>query len=56
MPTSSQSADLDVSIEQGAINAAEFVGAFKDYPPRQKPQSFNLDQIMQQLQHPTESD
>jgi len=36
--------------------AAEFIATFKDYPPRQKPQSFNLDQIMDQLQHPTQSD
>jgi arylsulfatase A-like enzyme len=33
--------------------AAEFIGTFKDYPPRQKPQSFNLDQIMERLQTPT---
>jgi arylsulfatase A-like enzyme len=36
--------------------AAEFVATFKDFPPRQKPQSFNLDQIMEQLQHPAQSD
>jgi arylsulfatase A-like enzyme len=36
--------------------AAEFIGTFKDFPPRQKPQSFNLDQIMEQLQHPAQSD
>jgi hypothetical protein len=36
--------------------AAEFIGTFKDFPPRQKPQSFNLDQIMERLQHPAESD
>jgi hypothetical protein len=34
----------------------EFIGTFKDFPPRQKPQSFNLDQIMEQLQHPAQSD
>jgi hypothetical protein len=28
------------------------VSTFKDFPPTQKPQSFNLDQIMEQLQHP----
>jgi arylsulfatase len=32
--------------------AAEFVGTFKDFPPRQKPQSFNLDRILEQLQQP----
>jgi hypothetical protein len=36
--------------------AAEFIATFKDYPPRQKPQTFNLDQIMEQMQHPTQSD
>jgi arylsulfatase A-like enzyme len=32
---------------------AEFIGTFKEFPPRQKPQSFNLDQIMDQLKQPT---
>jgi len=36
--------------------AAEFVATLRDFPPRQKPQSFNLDQIMKQLNHPAESD
>jgi arylsulfatase len=36
--------------------AAAFVNSLKDYPPRQKPQSFNLDQIMERLSHPAESD
>jgi arylsulfatase len=36
--------------------AAAFVDSLKDYPPRQKPQSFNLDQIMERLQKPAESD
>jgi arylsulfatase A-like enzyme len=35
---------------------AEFIGTFNEYPPRQKPQSFNLDQIMDQLSHPAQSD
>jgi arylsulfatase A-like enzyme len=34
--------------------AAEFVGTFKDFPPRQKPQSFNLDQILSQMQKPND--
>jgi arylsulfatase len=29
---------------------AEFVATFKDFPPRQKPSSFSVDQIMQQLE------
>ncbi len=32
---------------------AEFIGTFKDYPPRQRPQSFSVDQIMEKLQQPT---
>ena len=36
--------------------AQEFVNSLKEFPPRQKPQSFNLDQILDQLQHPAEAD
>jgi arylsulfatase A-like enzyme len=36
--------------------AASFVASLRDYPPHQRPQSFNLDQIMDQLQHPAASD
>jgi arylsulfatase len=32
---------------------AEFVGTFKEFPPRQRPQSFSIDQIMEQLVKPT---
>jgi arylsulfatase len=31
---------------------AEFVETFKKFPPRQKPSSFSVDQIMEQLQKP----
>jgi arylsulfatase A-like enzyme len=31
---------------------ARFVGTFKDFPPRQKPASFSVEQIMEQLQKP----
>jgi hypothetical protein len=34
--------------------AAEFVATFKEFPPRQKPQSFNLDQILAQMQKPND--
>jgi hypothetical protein len=34
----------------------EFVTSFKEFPPRQKPQSFNLDQIMERLQRPAQTD
>ena len=30
----------------------EFVATFKEFPPRQKPSSFSVDQIMEQLQKP----
>jgi arylsulfatase A-like enzyme len=33
--------------------AQQFVNTLKDYPPHQKPQSFNLDRIIEQLQQPT---
>lgn len=33
--------------------AAAFVKSLQEYPPRQKPQSFNFDQIMEKLQQPT---
>ena len=28
----------------------QFIGTFKDYPPRQKPGSFNLDRVLASLQ------
>ena len=31
---------------------AQFVGTFKDFPPRQKPSSFSVDQIMEVLAKP----
>jgi arylsulfatase len=31
---------------------AEFIATFKEYPPRQRPQSFTVDQIMERLQQP----
>jgi len=31
---------------------AQFIATFKDFPPRQKPSSFSVDQIMQTLQQP----
>jgi arylsulfatase A-like enzyme len=38
-------------LEAQAI-AAEFIDTFKEFPPLQKPQSFNLDQIIARLQQP----
>ena len=36
--------------------AAAFADSLKEYPPHQRPQSFNLDQIMDQLKHPAATD
>jgi arylsulfatase len=36
-----------------AAFVGKFIGTFKDYPPRQKPGSFNLDQVLQSLQTET---
>jgi hypothetical protein len=30
----------------------EFINTFKEFPPRQRPSSFSVDQIMEQLQKP----
>jgi arylsulfatase len=32
---------------------ARFIGTFQEFPPRQKPSSFSVDQIMEQLEKPT---
>jgi arylsulfatase A-like enzyme len=37
----------------GQAIVAAFIGTFKEYPPRQRPQSFTIDQIMEKLQTPT---
>jgi arylsulfatase len=37
----------------GQALVAEFIATFKDYPPRQRPQSFSVDQIIEKLQQPT---
>jgi arylsulfatase len=31
---------------------AQFLGTFKDFPPRQKAASFSLDEVMEKLQQP----
>jgi len=31
----------------------EFIATFKEFPPRQRPSSFSVDQIMEQLQKPS---
>jgi len=36
----------------GQAIVAEFVTTFKDYPPRQRPQSFTVDQILEKMQQP----
>jgi hypothetical protein len=30
----------------------EFIATFREFPPRQQPQTYNLDQVMQRLQKP----
>lgn len=37
----------------GQAIVAEFISTFKEYPPRQRPQSFSVDQIMERLQQPS---
>ncbi len=37
----------------GQAIVAEFIATFKEFPPRQRPQSFTVDQIMEKLQQPT---
>jgi arylsulfatase len=37
----------------GQAIVGAFIATFKDYPPRQRPQSFSVDQIMEKLQQPT---
>jgi arylsulfatase A-like enzyme len=38
----------------GQAIGAEFAASFREFPPRQKPQSFNLDQVMEQMQRPVD--
>jgi arylsulfatase len=37
----------------GQAIVGEFIGTFNEFPPRQRPQSFSIDQIMEKLQQPT---
>jgi len=39
-------------IAPGAAYVGKFIGTFKEYPPRQKPGSFNLDRVLESLQQP----
>jgi arylsulfatase len=39
-------------ITPGAAYVGQFIGTFKEYPPRQKPGSFNLDRVLESLQEP----
>jgi arylsulfatase len=36
-----------------AAYVGKFIGTFKEYPPRQKPGSFNLDHVLDSLQKDT---
>lgn len=37
----------------GQAIAGAFAKSLEEFPPRQRPQSFNLDQIMEKLKEPT---
>jgi arylsulfatase A-like enzyme len=37
-------------VTPGAAYVSKFIDTFKEYPPRQKPGSFNLDRVMESLQ------
>ena len=37
----------------GQAIVGEFIATFKEFPPRQRPQSFTVDQIMEKLLQPT---
>lgn len=37
----------------GQAIVAEFIATFKEFPPRQRPQSYSLDQIMERLRTPS---
>jgi arylsulfatase len=39
-------------ITPAAAYVGKFIGTFKEYPPRQEPGSFNLDQVLKSLQEP----
>ncbi len=39
-------------LSPAAAYVGQFIGTFVDYPPRQKPGSFNLDRVLESLQRP----
>ena len=38
------------ALAPGAAYVGEFLGTFKEFPPRQKPGSFNLDRVLESLE------
>ena len=42
-------ADRGFYLMVGQAVAAEWLSSFKEFPPRQKPASFNLDEVIEQL-------
>ena len=38
------------ALAPGADYVGKFLGTFKDFPPRQKPGSFNLDHVLESLE------
>jgi len=45
-------ADRGFMIMASQAVAAQWLATFKEFPPRQKPASFNLDRLMDQLSQP----
>jgi arylsulfatase A-like enzyme len=39
-------------VEEGQAIVAAFISTFKEFPPRQRPQSFSIDQIMEKMNQP----
>jgi arylsulfatase len=40
------------ALPAAASYVGQFISTFKEYPPRQKPGSFNLDRVLESLQEP----
>ena len=38
------------ALAPAAAYVGQFIGTFQEYPPRQKPGSFNLDRVLESLQ------
>jgi hypothetical protein len=45
-----------LSARSSAAFMAQWLQSFREFPPRQKPASFSLDQVMQQISRPQNGD